>query len=113
MRRTLPCLVLLAHVLAGCAHRPADPASHSRTDAQEADWIYAEPVAYKESHDPADIHLMDGRVLGVAYGSVSWEDVAKWLPGRKLSKHGDADGQRATRGIPAHQLASMRIRTFP
>ena len=31
------------------------------------EWIYAEPVAYLENHDPSDIYLKDGRDLRVGF----------------------------------------------
>ena len=41
-------------------------------------------VVYKENHDPGMIWLTDGQEIEVEYGVISWEEVEKWKPGRKL-----------------------------
>ena len=73
--------------LTGCQHQPVNvPAtSVSRQQDLSSEWIYSEPVTYKENHDPSMIWLQDGRELQVCYGKISWQEVEKWPVGRKLT----------------------------
>lgn len=78
-------IVFLPITLFGCTYQPPIPVKQSLMAPPSAELLYSEQVAYKGSHDPADIYLSDGRVLGVVYGEPSWNDVERWKPGRKLS----------------------------
>jgi hypothetical protein len=57
----------------------------SRMEDRAAEWIYSEPVTFQDDHDPSDIYLKDGRDLRVSYGTVTWQEVQEWKPGRKLT----------------------------
>lgn len=81
--------LLVPLLLSACAHSSAvweaEVERENRMEDRAAEWIYAEPVTYRENHDPFDIYLTDGRDLRVSYGTVTWQEVQGWKPGRKLT----------------------------
>jgi hypothetical protein len=75
-------------MIAGCAQAPG-PAQQTLIDQgreSSPEWIYSEPVRYRENHDPSVIWLEDGRQLTVQFGTITWEQVEKgWSAGRQLT----------------------------
>ena len=81
--------LLVPLFLSACAHSPAawkmKAEQESRMEDRAAEWIYSEPVTFQDDHDPSDIYLKDGRDLRVSYGTVTWQEVQEWKPGRRLT----------------------------
>jgi uncharacterized protein YecT (DUF1311 family) len=76
MKSSLRFLSFCCYILAGVSGLAADA---------KGKWLVYRPVAYQESHDPSMIWLQDKTQLEVRFGQVSYEEVDRWKPGRKLA----------------------------